>query len=72
MVVWNSHIAENYYHKPGRCSAICSFHVRLNQFLFKGITHIFISKLFTFGPEKRSLSAGLFFIFTGFPPDTRK
>jgi len=31
MVVWNSHVAENYYHSPGCHEATCSFHKVLLQ-----------------------------------------
>lgn len=41
MVVWNSHVAENYYQTFGRCSATCSFQTKVKF-------RIYTKRLFVF------------------------
>jgi hypothetical protein len=64
MVVWNSHVAENYYHSLGCCEATCSFHINFIQFLklscpfAKAKRQRIFNKFFQYVLLKSSLSEG--------------
>jgi len=49
MVVWNSHVAENYYHTLRRCEATCSL------YHFKSTEHNSRTKLLHFFSEHRHM-----------------